>query len=312
MKRKDDHIKYALNCEFKSSLDDIDLKYYSILKYALKDVDLSTTFCGIKQKFPIYINAMTGGSEKADMLNKRLEKICEKLGIFMFSGSYSANLKENKYYYPKNMGVNLGADKSFLEMKKAIEQTKAKILQIHLNPMQELIMQEGDKDFSNIENNIKAALKHIDIPIIVKETGYGMSFETIEKLYSFGVKTVDISGKGGTNFSYIEDMRNGKNRPYLYNIGYSTKQSLLNAQKYIDKMEVLASGGIENALDVVKCLAMGAKAVGLSLYVLKLLENDDNYVCEKLLEMIEEIKILMLITNSKNISQLVGKWEERK
>ncbi|WP_068267883.1 type 2 isopentenyl-diphosphate Delta-isomerase [Caviibacter abscessus] len=310
--RKDQHIEFSLIQDNKNNcLDKIRLKYYSLPNINIEDVDISTSFCGIKQKLPFYINAMTGGSEKANLINKRLELICKKLSIFMFSGSYTPALNNDNYYYPKNMGVNIGADKSFESMQIAINKTNAKILQIHINPIQEFMMKNGDINFSNWENNIKKALENITIPIILKETGFGMGEHSFEKALELGIKTIDISGKGGTNFAYIEDKRINKDRSYLYELGYSTKDSLIYSRKYQDKLEILASGGITNPIDIVKCLALGAKSVGIAGHILKLIDKyTDNEIIDVLEQWIYEIKAIMAITNSKNIEELKDKWEE--
>lgn len=196
-------------------------------------------------------------------------------------------------------------------MKKAISTTNAKILQIHLNPLQEYMM-KSELNFSKWKSNIKSALENIDIPIIIKETGFGMSSDTIKTLVDMGVKCIDISSKGGSNFAYIEDRRLNKKRTHLYDFGYNLRQSLENSKKYINDVEILASGGINNSMDVVKCLAFGVKAVGISLYILKLLkEHSEDEVILILEEMIEEIKAIVAITDSKNLKELVGKWEEK-
>lgn len=148
------------------------------------------------------------------------------------------------------------------------------------------------------------------IPIIIKETGYGMSSEMIQKLIDLNVKTVDISGKGGTNFSFIEDKRANCQRLYLYELGYTTYESLVNAQEYIDKIEILASGGIRTTMDVVKCLAMGARAVGISNIILKIIDKPEDKIIELINNYIYEIKCIMSITNSKDLESLKGKWED--
>lgn len=312
MMKKDQHMLYALDCKYIDSLLDIKLKYLSLPSLNIEDIDISTTFCNMKFSTPIYINAMTGGSSKASEINKRLEYICSKLDMFMFSGSYSPALNNSSYYYPKNCGVNIGADKSLEHMKKAIADTNAKILQIHLNPLQELLMENGDINFRSWTKNIKDAIENISIPIIIKETGFGMGKDTFELLYSLGVKTIDISSKGGTNFAYIEDKRRNLDRQYLYEIGYTLKQSLQYAKSYMDSVEILASGGINNPMQVVKCLAMGAKAVGISGYILRLLvDYTDEQIIQILKEWIYEIKLIMLLTGSKNIYELHNKWEEK-
>lgn len=307
--KKEEHIFYALKCKKKEVLKNICLEYNPIVDYGIDDVKINTRFCGIDFDYPIYINAMTGGSKISDKINKRLYNIAKKLNIFMFTGSYSPNLKENIYYYPKNMGANLGLDKSLLDFEKCIKEQKARIIQAHINPVQELIMKEGIRSF-NYEKNIKVLIDNIKIPLIIKETGYGMNENTYRKLIELGVKTVDISSNDGTNFSLIEDMRSKKYRPYLYSLGYSLEESLLSSLKYQDKIEILASGGISNSYEVVKALSMGAKAVGLSAYLLKkIFKNEsDKDILKELEEMIYEIKLLILSTNSRNLEELKGKW----
>lgn len=139
--------------------------------------------------------------KKGDIINKKLESISKKMGLFMFSGSYSPNLEGECSYFPMNMGSNIGADKNLEQMKKVIEKTNPKILQIHLNPIQEFMAMDGDTNFSEWQKNIKDALENIKTPIIIKETGYGMNSEMIGEFVKLGAKTIDISGKGGANFS---------------------------------------------------------------------------------------------------------------
>lgn len=313
MLKKDQHMKYALECKTKDTLANIKLIYVSLPKVNIDEVDIKTKFCGLEFTYPFFINAMTGGSEKANVINRRLEYICKKLNIFFFSGSFSPALKDASYYYPKGQGINIGADKSVDEMKKAVEKTESKILQIHLNPIQEFMMLDGTTNFAKWNENIRQALENIAVPIILKETGFGMSKQTLEKLKTMGVKTVDISSQGGTNFAYIEDRRRKLKREYLYDLGYNLKQSLINAQEYMDDIEIIASGGIENPLQIVKCLAMGAKAVGISGYILKLLEQkNDDEIISIFKQWIYEIKAIIAITDSKNLEELKNKWEDMK
>lgn len=307
--RKIEHIKYALLSEKKQVLENISLEYNSLINFGIDDVKINTSFCGINFDYPIYINAITGGSKLSDEINKRLYNISKKMNIFMFSGSYSPNLKENKYYYPKNIGANLGLDKTLEDFKKCISDLDPKIIQAHINPIQELIMSEGERKF-NYKENIKLLLENLEVPLIIKETGYGMSKKTINQLVDLGVKTIDVSSNDGTNFSFIEDMRNNKNRPHLYTLGYNLEESMIASLSFQDKIEILASGGISNSLEIVKALSMGARAVGLSSYFLKkIIENkNDEDIINDLKEMIYEVKLIILSTNSRNLSELKGKW----
>ena len=318
MNRKDQHLDLALKqIEKFNSFDKYRLKYYSLPKFSLEDIDLQTSICGIKIDFPFYINAITGGSSLGDKINKDLEYVAKKTNILFFPGSYSPILKRKSTYYPKGFGFNLGIDKNVDEFITGIKEIKPKFVQIHLNLIQELLMPEGDHNFSEWKINLENILKKINIPIILKETGFGMNNETIEELISMGVKCIDISGMGGTNFANIENSRANKKREYFEKIGYDTCTSLEYSKKFQNNVDILASGGIRNPLDIVKALALGAKAVGISNHFLKILINEGK---DKLISTIEEwkteIKYLMLISNSKNIEELKGKiykeeiWKE--
>jgi isopentenyl-diphosphate delta-isomerase len=128
-----------------------------------------------------------------------------------------------------------------------------------------MIMPEGDRDFTMWLRQIEEISAHVGVPVIVKEVGFGMSRETIGQLIDVGVHTIDVSGKGGTNFAAIENARRTAiTYDDLENWGQSTVISLLEASSHRGKAEFLASGGIKTPLDIVKALSLGAKAAGLS------------------------------------------------
>ena len=318
---KNDHIKYALKYESPyNSFDEIELIHTSIPKYNLDEIDLSTKFAGYKFEYPFFINAITGGSEKGREINRKLAKIANKTGILFVTGSYSAKLKnpnddsfeivkrENKNLL---LGTNIGIDKTYEAGIKAVEDLQPMFLQIHVNLMQELIMPEGSRNFSeweiNLKNYVEKIQKERKIPLILKEVGFGMDAKTIQKAINIGVKTFDISGRGGTSFSYIENMRNvRKGRfDYLNTWGQSTVVSLLESQKYMKQVEIISSGGVRNPLDIIKSLVLGAKAVGLSRIMLELVEKYDvNEVIEIINEWKIELKMIMCALNCKRIGDL--------
>ena len=172
-------------------------------------------------------------------------------------------------------------------------------------------MPEGSRNFSeweiNLKNYVEKIQKERKIPLILKEVGFGMDEKTIQKATNIGVKTFDISGRGGTSFSYIENMRNvRKGRfDYLNTWGQSTVVSLLESQKYMKQVEIISSGGVRNPLDIIKSLVLGAKAVGLSRIMLELVEKYDiNEVIEIINEWKFELKMIMCALNCKRISDL--------
>lgn len=309
--RKEDHIRLALaDKTTQTSLDFYSIEYNSIPLFGLNDIDTSTTVCGNKWDYPFFINAITAGGDECNKINQDFMEVSRKTGIKFFPGSYSPALKneEDAKAYPKGYSVNLGLDKEPEQILNAVKNTNAKYLQMHTNPLQEIVMPEGDHNFENWYNNLKEVAEKSPIPVILKETGFGMNKNTIELAIKLNLAAVDVSGMGGTNFARIENGRRKDKMTYLENIGYTTTQSLENVYPYRNKIDIIASGGIRNPLDVIKCLALGARAVGVSKIFLDILVNEGK---DALIAEIEkwkkEIKFLMILMNSKTIDELDGK-----
>ena len=309
--RKKDHIRLALADKTTlTSLDAYAIDYNSVPRFGLDTLDTSTTICNKKWQFPFFINAITAGGEECNKINQDFMEVSKACGIEFFPGSYSPALKDknDEAVYPKGYSINLGLDKDPNLILDAIEKTKAKYIQLHTNPLQEIVMPEGDHNFESWLSTLTEVSKKSPIPVILKETGFGMNEETIKLAINLNLAAVDVSGMGGTNFARIENGRREDKSTYLENIGYTTAESLEFAAPYRDKIDIIASGGIRNPLDVVKCLALGAKAVGVSKTFLEILVNDGK---EALIDEIEkwkkELKFLMILMNAKNIDELYGK-----
>ena len=309
--RKKDHIRLALADKTTlTSLDAYAIDYNSVPRFGLDSLDTSTTICNKKWQFPFFINAITAGGEECNKINQDFMEVSKACGIEFFPGSYSPALKDknDEAAYPKGYSINLGLDKDPNLILDAIEKTKAQYIQLHTNPLQEIVMPEGDHNFESWLSTLTEVSKKSPIPVILKETGFGMNEETIKLAINLNLAAVDVSGMGGTNFARIENGRREDKSIYLENIGYTTAESLEFAAPYRDKIDIIASGGIRNPLDVVKCLALGAKAVGVSKTFLEILVNDGK---EALIDEIEkwkkELKFLMILMNSKNIDELYGK-----
>ncbi|MCC9870294.1 type 2 isopentenyl-diphosphate Delta-isomerase, partial [Streptococcus agalactiae] len=311
--RKDDHIKYALKYQSPyNSFDDIELIHSSLPKYNVNDIDLSTHFAGQSFEFPFYINAMTGGSEKGKAVNHKLAQVAQATGIVMATGSYSAALKNDEddsypttdLYPDLKLATNIGLDKPLPAAESTVKAMNPIFLQVHVNVMQELLMPEGEREFHMWRSHLKEYVDNIQCPLILKEVGFGMDLQSIKDAYDIGITTVDISGRGGTSFAYIENQR-GRDRSYLNTWGQTTAQSLINAQSMMDKMDILASGGIRHPLDMVKCLVLGAKAVGLSRTVLELVER---YPVDDVIAILnswkEDLRMIMCALNCKKITDL--------
>lgn len=309
--RKKDHIRLALADKTTlTSLDAYAIDYNSVPRFGLDSLDTSTTICNKKWQFPFFINAITAGGEECNKINQDFMEVSKTCGIEFFPGSYSPALKDknDEAAYPKGYSINLGLDKDPNLILDAIEKTKAQYIQLHTNPLQEIVMPEGDHNFESWLSTLTEVSKKSPIPVILKETGFGMNEETIKLAIDLNLAAVDVSGMGGTNFARIENGRREDKSTYLENIGYTTAESLEFASPYRDKIDIIASGGIRNPLDVVKCLALGANAVGVSKTFLEILVNEGK---EALIEEIEkwkkELQFLMILMNAKNIDELYGK-----
>lgn len=313
MNRKDEHIKYALKYQSPyNSFDEMELIHHSLPDYDLSEIDLHTHFAGRDFDYPFYINAMTGGSEKAKAVNRKLAQVAQATGLVMVTGSYSAALKNpqddsypSKKDYPDLLlATNIGIDKPYELGLQTVDEMQPIFLQVHVNLMQELLMPEGEREFHSWKKNLENYATKMPVPVVLKEVGFGMDLKTIQMAHAFGIKTFDISGRGGTSFAFIENQRGG-DRSYLNEWGQTTVQSLLNLQDFVDTVEILASGGVRHPLDMVKCFVLGAKGVGLSRTVLELVEK---YPVEQVVDIVngwkDDLRLIMCALNCKTIADL--------
>lgn len=315
MNRKDDHVRLALQQPVKENdFDRVRLKHDSLSLTSLKSMDLSTQFLNHTIPYPFYINAMTGGSDATLEINRTLAKLASHFNIPMATGSMSAAIKnptlENTFTVVREENpngfllANIGGGSPLSNALKAIDMIRANALQVHLNVIQELIMPEGDKDFTQWAVQLESIAKNIKVPLLVKEVGFGMSKKTLLKLKRLGVRYVDVAGQGGTNFARIENERRTDQLSLFNSMGLSTVESLLEA-KQVDGLTLYASGGIRHGLDIVKALVLGAKAVGLSGYFLRLVTQ---YSFEEAIQhverLIEEIRLAMAMVGAQSIDQL--------
>lgn len=318
--RKDEHLNLALDFQRikrESDFDNIDFIHDVFPEVNMKDVDISTKIAGFKLSHPFHMNGMTGGSELTKKYNEKFAILARETNTFMAVGSLSVALKDPsthdtfKIARKKNPNgiifANLGADKTLEDAKKACQIIDADGIQIHVNAAQEIIMPEGERNFSDWLNNISEIIDGLGLPVIIKEVGFGMSRKAIKNLTEIGAKTIDISGKGGTSFAMIENSRREEKYKldFLNNYGNSTVVSLLESQAYIDDYEILASSGIRNSMDIVKSLALGAKSVAMAGRFLRII-NDMSIedAIEEVNNWKEQIKSIMTLLGAKSIQQL--------
>lgn len=318
-KRKKEHVENYLKTTHKGDtlFGDIFLEHNALPELNLVDIDTKTQFLGKTISYPIIINAMTGGSDLSQDINRDLSQLAKEFNIPMAVGSQTIAVEDvtrrsSFKVVRENLGTegivigNLSGQASLKYVQMALEIIDGDAVQLHLNPAQELAMAEGDREFKGVLENIEQIVKNVDKPVIVKEVGFGISKDVATKLYNIGVRNIDISGTGGTNFIEIENLRNlGIDLTDLYDWGIPTALALIKCRELPADLNLIASGGIRNSMDIVKALVLGANVVGISGELLSYLihggyENARNY----LEELIYKMKIIMLLLGKQNIIEL--------
>jgi isopentenyl-diphosphate delta-isomerase len=316
--RKLDHIRHALSTgqSRKTGLDDITFIHQALPDASWEDISLHTQVGELNLSSPFFINAMTGGGgEQTKIVNGQLARIANELNIPMAVGSQMAAIKDvdEKASYavvreenPNGIIIaNLGSEANVEQAKQAVQMIDANALQIHLNVIQELTMPEGDRDFKGALSRIEQIVNEISVPVFIKETGFGISRETVHKLKNLNIGAIDVGGFGGTNFAVIENERRNRKLAYFDQWGIPTAAAVYEAKMEATEMPILASGGIQNALDIVKCLALGASAVGLAGFILKsVVDHGEDSTCQLIVEIKEDIKMLMVALGATTVSEL--------
>jgi isopentenyl-diphosphate delta-isomerase len=280
--RKDDHVRFAAEQQRDlggyNQFDDVSFVHHALAGIDRSEVSLATRFGGIEWPVPLCINAMTGGSVKTGLINRDLAIAARETGVPIATGSMSAYFKDESVADTFSVMrrenpdgfimANVNATASVENARRAVDLLRADALQIHLNTVQETVMPEGDRSFGEWAPRIEKIVAGVDVPVIVKEVGFGLSRETLFLLHELGVRVADVSGRGGTNFARIEnDRREQADYSFLEGWGQSTPACLLDAHGV--GIPVMASGGVRNPLDVLRGLALGASAAGVSGLFLK-------------------------------------------
>lgn len=314
--RKDEHLAIAekrFQVTATAGFDQVRLIHRGLPELDQNDIHLKSQFGDLSLDWPFYIEAMTGGSPRTGVINEQLARVAAASGIGMAVGSQSIAISE-----PEQLGTfktvrennpdgiifaNVGAGVSITAAQQAVEMIEANALEVHINSGQELIMPEGDRSFHWLAHLTKL-VKAVDIPVIVKEVGFGMSRETAAQIEQSGVQYVNISGRGGTNFAQIENERLiDHHLDYLHDWGQTTVESLLEVQQ--SPLHVAASGGVRTPLDVLKSLVLGADAVGVAGFFLhELMTNGETALLALIQQWQQDLRHLYLLTGCQTTADL--------
>jgi isopentenyl-diphosphate Delta-isomerase len=307
--RKRDHVESARKRDVEYSLspgfEDVRFVHQPLPEMAFEDVDSECRMFGKMLSAPLVMLGMTGGYPDASKINAKLAAAAEREGLAFGLGSQRAMIEKpslaSTYKVRKlaptipligNIGGCQLKKYGVKKVREALDTVEADALAIHLNPLQEACQPEGDHDFTGILTQIGIFSRDLGMPVIVKETGAGMSINAAIALRSAGVSMIDVSGAGGTSWSKVEYMRSG-NEPVFADWGNPTCVSIAACSEII---ETIGSGGIRNGLDAAKSLALGASFAGAALPFLRAKEPAAEAAAWK-----RDLKIAMLLSGSKNL-----------
>jgi len=290
--RKADHIKINLEQDVRSGLT-TGLENYHFTHEALPELDLnridtSLSLFGRELNAPILISSMTGGTTEAEAINLRLAETAYVMRVAMGVGSQRAaieNSEQAKTFQVRRVApdillfANLGAVQlnygySNDHCRRAVDMIQADALILHLNPLQEAVQDAGDTNFAGLAKKIEKVCRKIEVPVIAKEVGWGISEKTAKLLADCGVSAIDVAGAGGTSWSQVEmhrapDEFTRQLAATFVGWGIPTADSILNVKKAVPDITIFASGGLKDGLDIAKCIALGATLGGMAGQFLK-------------------------------------------
>jgi isopentenyl-diphosphate delta-isomerase len=323
-KRKDAHLDLCARHDVESHsstlFDQVQLLHEALPELCWDEVDPSLELFGRRLQAPILISGMSGGTPRAQELNLALASTAQKLGLGMGVGSQRAMLVDpdcEDSYRVRDAApdilllANIGlvqAREAGTERVAALARTiGADGLCVHLNVAQELVQDEGDRDFRGGCETLRELVRELEMPVIVKETGCGFAPATLARLRALGVCNVDVSGAGGTTWTGVEGLRGSRRQralgSELREWGIPTAASVVYAGAA--GLRVIASGGVRSALDAVRALALGATATGLALPFLRAhAEGGPGRVLETAQALCEGVRALMLLTGARRVVDL--------
>ena len=306
--------------------EDVLLMHNALPEINYDQIDLTTTFLNKKFSAPLIIDSMTGGTDEAFIINKRLGKIAENYGIGMGLGSQRAGLRSDKlvesYSVARTVapnaflianigGAQLAEGLSKVDVLRIIKMIDADALAIHLNPLQELIQPEGEPRFSGILNKISDIIHEIEVPVIVKEVGSGISPHVATRLQEIGTSSINIAGSGGTSWAGIEKIRADNVNNYIksnlgelfWDWGIPTALSVILVSKAVN-IPIISSGGLRNGLEIAKSLILGARMCAMAFPFLRKASESESGLEDFTQLILAQLKSAMFLVGALNLDEL--------
>lgn len=326
--RKTEHIRLCLTGNVEGVNKTTGLEGIHFIHNALPEIDfgsisLETNFLGRNLKAPFLVSSMTGGSELATTINQNLSLAAEEKGWVMAIGSTRAFLESDQHkesFLIREQAptvpliVNIGAVQFNYgygpeECQRIIDKTNADSIVLHLNSMQEIVQDGGDVNFENLLPKIEAVCKTLEVPVGVKEVGFGIDGEAAERLYNAGISYIDVAGAGGTSWSQVEKLRARDKMKKaaaeaFNNWGTPTKDCLVSVRSKLPEVPLVASGGMNTGVDAAKAITIGADIIGYARHLLKAATETPEAVMETMEQIELELKMTMFGIGVKNLEEL--------
>jgi isopentenyl-diphosphate Delta-isomerase len=326
--RKNEHLDIVLGngavSQTRTGFDDIVFEHAALPELDLDEVDLATSFVGKRINAPLLVSSMTGGPARAAQINENLAVACQTLGLALAVGSQRVAIEsgdlaglgaELRRLAPKiPLLANFGAAQLNLgfgldEARRAIEMIGADALIIHLNPLQEAVQPEGNRNWRGLLGRIEMLAGQLDAPLVVKEVGAGISAQLARRLVDAGVAVIDVAGAGGTSWAAVEAARSKTPQQAAIakaftDWGIPTARAIAQVRAACPETMIVGSGGIRDGLDAAKAIRLGADMVGQAAGVLQAATQSAEAVIEHMSVTIAQLRVACFCTGSKNLEAL--------
>jgi len=291
--RKRDHLRLSLQAEvgfdrLRTGLDELQVLPRALPERDLADVDLTATLWGREIGAPLLLSCMTGGTTEAGAVNRSLAAAAQahRLPLGLGSGRVLLDGGDPASFAVRDVApdvvllANLGAvqlhQRGPADCAGLVQACHADALVLHLNAVQEAVQPGGDVTFAGLTELIADVCRALDVPVVVKEVGFGLAPADVTALADAGVAAVDVAGAGGTNWARIEGLRDdraGAVAAAFTDWGLPTAEAVRGARAALDAHErgdvlLIGSGGLRHGVDALKVLCLGADLAGVARGVL--------------------------------------------
>jgi isopentenyl-diphosphate delta-isomerase len=327
-RRKDDHIQISLEEAVEFPRVTTGLERFRFMHQAVPELDLNgvntqTAFFGKTLNSPLLISSMTGGTERAQNINRALAEIAQEARIAMGLGSLRAAIENPDLAVTYDVRpvapdillfANLGAVQlnygyGVDEYRRAVHLVGADALFLHFNALQEAVQPEGDGNFSGLLRKIETVCRQLEVPVVAKEVGWGFSPQAARQLAEAGVAAIDVAGAGGTSWSEVEYYRaptahHASVARAFADWGIPTADSIQYVREAAPGLPIIASGGLRDGIDVAKCIALGADLGGLAGPFLKAAADSPDAVRHLVWTLTTQLRIAMFASGAADIPAL--------